>query len=142
MRNYQSNASRLTPPDRAPVNRANTAVLSAVAPHANTTRLTYTCPTDKKAKCAALNLTALRQTAAAPVGEVKVTANVTTAAAATARMITINMIDNTIGVRYFAQQTIPFALVAAELCYLQTADASTNGTYAYDMSYFFLEYDA
>lgn len=111
--------------------------VGAVAPHAATTRATYTVPSGKKAIVTTVSLQVLRESAAAPVGLSGCLFGQAGGTSGTAYMLKNNVGDS---------QTLYLgttALVAAgEDVTISSVDLSTGGTHRFSMFVSVVEFNA
>jgi len=113
-----------------------------VAPHAVTTRISYTCPAGKKAMIEVLQVRVRRVTAATTLGLCGAYAMLTDAVAGAKEILDAYLNDNTLNVRNEAAIGTALIMVAGNTIDLKTYDTSTVGTCDYFMSYKITEFDA
>lgn len=138
-----STSARPAPIDRNALNKIGQFETGATAPHAQTTRWTYTVPAGKKAVAQGGAMSCRRVTAAAPVGMVTVTTvytPVSTGVAATESIIqlgTNNVLDH-------AESNLnPTGdMLAGDIESATTQDEGTGGTVSYKVNRKIFEYDA
>lgn len=126
--------------DRNPANGSQEYSAANVAPHAATTRFTYTVPAGKKAYLEAATAHARIQTVAAPGARrlVSVQKSVAANMALLARRIYTNVANDQVD----AQETQLGLLGAGESINAITEDLSTGGGVDYYISLFRTEFDA
>lgn len=125
--------------DRSPAQKFMNYEGIAVAPHAEIQRDLYTCPAGKRAKVMGVSLTALRVTAAAPVGLVKVTLR-HTSGGITRDIQYAAMLKNNVGDSCDVHLGELVWLETADEIRLETSDLSTGGTVTYLASVSICEY--
>lgn len=112
---------------------------SAVAPHGNTVRATYTVPASRKAWIASIFFNVVRLTVAAPAGEVILQAEAPTAGTSAAIIV---LGSNGVGDRASDGFGQSITLLATQIVRVITQDTSTGGTCRYDEDVQITEYDA
>lgn len=142
MRFFFQAAARAAPADRNPTSKGHTYQATGVAPHGATTRFSYTVPAGKKLVLEAAQNTALRATAAAPVGLYQSVALIVLIDANQPWLSYAWSLDNTVGARTAMNFAGPVSLLAGEQLITSTSDASTGGTVNYAAAVKGTEYDA
>lgn len=128
--------------DRTPVARALAYAIDLVAPHAETTRWTYTVPAGKKFT---LQIgTALLQVQAAGAGNASrfVTITYTPSGGAATRLFFVAYYGNTVGQGQSVPVGATAVLLPGDVLFGTTADASVGGTMVYAVTMQGLEFDA
>lgn len=128
---------RQAPYDRNPAQANLEFVGSAVAPHADVERDTYTCPNNKKAQIDIVQLQVERVTAAAPVGKFGV--YVLVSGDELAKCFSRN---NTAGGGRTVDVGSSIVIGAGTVVSIRSFDGSTGGTVDYDAQVNITEFDA
>ena len=102
----------------------------SIGPHASTVRASYTVPASRLALQASINLLMMRKTAATTAGKAKVGIYESAAASYTANIFEIT---NTVGAPKYSHRGWGQVFPAGKILRVETGDASTNGTYDYDL---------
>lgn len=128
--------------DRNPASKADIWTGAGVAPHAATTRKTYTCPAGKKAMVEVLELSVIRETAATTVGTAQAYVTITPSGGSAIVCIAAWIRTNTVADRNDAFLGASMLLFPGDRIDLMTLDLSTGGTCAYFVCYKITEFDA
>jgi len=128
--------------DRNPISRIDHYWGLTVAPHALTTRLTYTVPAGKKAILEALQVRCIRRTAATTVGLVYAVAYITPSGASEKELLDCYLFTNNVGDKDGQALQGTVTLFAGDVLGLKTYDGSTGGTVDYFLAYKLTEFDA
>jgi len=123
--------------DRNPQEVSITFGAADIAPHATTTRATYTVPTGKKAMVMSGYSEMLRKTAATAVGN-----SYAIIKRAALYLIGLFMRKNTVGDQVNEAIGINAMLLAGQALELVTSDASTAGTIDYEIDAHIIEFNA
>lgn len=135
-------SQRAAPIDRNPAGQTQRYAASAVAPHGATTRWTYTTPAAKKDRVQELNLAFHRQTVGAPVGEFEANIQYTPNGGTAVYLLRRRSQDNTTTLYIEAENATQLDMLVGDNLLCQTADGSTGGTVAYNVSAVVFDYDA
>lgn len=129
--------------DRNPLNIAN-GYVAGLAPHANTTRWTYTVPQNRKCYLEFLDCQVTRQAAAGPVGNVdaSVVYFAAIAPATPVNIATSDLFTNGVGDNSKSALGQSLLLYAGDVLYAQTSDLGTGGQCFYNLSMKGTEFDA
>lgn len=128
MRFFQIGQARAAPADRNQITTGATSETLGVAPHATTTRISYTVPAAKKALLTSCGYNLTRATAAAPVGRWSCIVFITNLLATNLYLLARYSYGNTVGDSIFQDKPITHTLLAGEQIRANTTDASTGGT--------------
>lgn len=128
--------------DRTMVSRTSYYSSGAIAPHGITERWTYTVPTGKKAFVQSLLAVAQRITAAAPVSQYAALVTVTPNGGTLARVLLALLLTNNVGDSAREHYGASGALAAGDVLASSTVDLSTGGTVDYNLSAWYIEFDA
>jgi hypothetical protein len=128
--------------DRNPLSIAKAFIQTAVAPHATTSRWSYTVPAARKCQLEMAQQQILRETAAAPVNFVSNVVRYTPSGGALTTLIRIDSLLNTVGAT--AQAILGGAVTGYPGDQFEgvTSDASTGGTNTFVTTAKFTEFDA
>ena len=135
-------ASRPEYYDRNPTTIALSYNAAGVAPHANTTRVTYTVPSLRKAFVEMVYVTGIRDSAAGAASYMQVRSTITPSGGANQVILDGIAINNTVGNGSQCGPGAIGALLAGDLVSTTTLDASTGGSYIYSEGLKAIEYDA
>lgn len=115
---------------------------SNVAPHASTTRSTYTVPTGKKARVDAISGEMMIKTAAGPAAERRVLFGVVVGGTAYyAGIMSLCADKNTVGNISSLSVGSGLLMLVGQVSNIVSTDESTGGTLDYRMSILITEYD-
>jgi len=128
--------------DRNPTTRADHYWGQNVAPHAVTTRLTYTCPAGKKAMVEVIMVRVRRASAATTLGTCGTYTMVTPSGGGTKEIVDAFINDNTVNARDQSAIGASLVMIAGDVLDLKTYDNSTGGTCDYFVCYKLTEFDA
>lgn len=142
MRLGQYNPARLAIYDRSAITRPVDYQGINIAPHAQTTRATYTVPTAKKGHIGLVGFTVVRSAAAAPVGLLNALLQIFTAQFVASKPCNILMLLNNVGDSQSFNLAPSLVLLTGDRFDILTNDASTGGTVTYYLGATISEYDA
>lgn len=128
--------------DRTPLAITQQYSATAVAPHASTTRWTYTVPTGRKFFCQVTFARWVRATAAAPVGNANVLFSYTPNGGVNAVTQEAVGAQNGVGLGKETLLGVQGSLGPGDAVAGGTSDASTGGTIDYRVSMAGIEFDA
>jgi len=128
--------------DRNPTAQESAYAGDGVAPHDNTNRWTYTCPTGKKAMAEFMLVSATRKTAASAAGLVSCYINYMKSGTTEILLMEGRLYKNSVGDQAVAWAPQNIILLPGDklLCY--TIDLSTGGTVDYRSALKVTEFDA
>ena len=128
--------------DRNAASRADTYTGQQLAPHALTTRLTYTVPAGKKAIVELLQVKCVRRTAATTVGLVYAYATITPSGGSEKEILDSYLFGNAVGDKDGQALQGTLVLCTGDVINMKTYDGSTGGTVDYFLAYKVTEFDA
>jgi len=128
--------------DRNPVQRADSYLASDLAPHTETTRLTYTVPSGKKAMIEEISGRVLRTAAATTLGRARAKIALTPSGGSMKVLVEAKILKNTVGDTDVQGFPASMTLLAGDRLDLITDDMSTGGTCDFHLSYKITEFDA
>lgn len=134
--------SRSYPTDRNYSTKGSVYDANAVAPHALTTRFTYTVPASKKAIIGSGTVHFFRDGTSGGAARMQAQLTVTTADATVAACTRLEDSTAAFAVTNNAPTPGQMTLIAADIVRAQTFDLSVGGTYSYLISIAVGEYDA
>jgi hypothetical protein len=123
--------------DRNSTTPSVSVIAQNIAPHAQTTRVTYTVPAARKAIVTAITVQTIRITVAAPVGNVNWLVNTNGVTISSGEFL-----DNTVGGNQRTATGCGQIALAAGVINIQDTDSSTGGTVDYFESLAVTEFDA
>jgi len=132
---------RTAPYDRAPASVSKVYSAAGVAPHGETTRFTYTVPAGKLALVASVVASAVRVTAAAPVGYAFAAVKLNDGTV-NAPIVIAAEIGNTVDSDARMNGTPQLVALAGTVITGTTADGSTGGTFNYELGAIIYEFTA
>ena len=115
---------------------------AGVAPHAATTRWTYTVPANKRAILDIISVFLLRDAAPATAGEALVYVNFTPSGGSTTAFLLVGNITAVVGTPQYQSAAAGWMLGAGDAIGGLTADGSTGGTYRLMVTLSATEFDA
>lgn len=127
----QRDNARLLYYDRTAVTHALNSNLNGLAPHALTIRWTYTVPAGRVAYVESAQVTAWRETAAAPLGTVGAVVRCTPVAGVLCNIVGAWLFDNTVGARQAEALGSMGYLSAGDVIDGITFDQGVGGTASY-----------
>ena len=115
---------------------------ATIAPHAATTRATYTLPSSRVSITLSSNLNVIRDAVATTSGQARATVQNNGNTNVILEAIQLSTGTGAIGDKAFASgSTLGFLYTATQTTTIVTADASTAGTFTYRLSVVIIEYD-
>lgn len=143
MRVYAPSSSRPSLEDRNPINTALAYSASGVAPHGVTVRATYTVPTGRKARVEDTEVFAFRDSVATTAGQQHAYFGLTPSGGSLTNFRRIITLGNVVATTFDrANGYSGMLLKAADAITITTSDASTAGSYTYDIGAKYTEGDA
>jgi len=144
MRVGQLQPSRPVYYDRNPISQTINYDASAVAPHADTVRGTYTVPSGKKAYLETVWLHTLVATVAAPAGlkRTRILLVIATGGTSTLDDAVLAAVENTAGNKEHVSYQGSLLMMVSDVLELHTEDGGTGGTVDHRMAAKFVEFDA
>lgn len=128
--------------DRNPVAKAFTYDAAAVAPHAQTTRWTYTVPAGKKAQLQTSTFMLERDAAAAPAGYTRSQIVYTPSGGGNFAIYVVEFVNAGVDANRSSNIGLGMTLLAGDQLISQTQDGSTGGSVAYVVGSTLQEFDA
>lgn len=125
--------------DRAPTIKGAVYAATSVVPHGTTARWSYTVPASRKALIEAATAVMTRLAAASAPAEVLALVQIP---AAPSYVVVAQLYNNAASVSFNGQLAGAVILLAGNTLSALTADASPDGTMAYNLSFKGTEYDA
>jgi hypothetical protein len=142
MRIYGTSTIRPFYLDRNAATRVNGYAATGVAPHAATSRWSYTVPAGRAAQLGPYSISSSRDTVAAAVGTVWNYVNISPAAGGSIAVNLLSLINNTLYAQQQVQVGLSGTIFAGDTVQGFTSDNSTGGAISYVNSIAIAEYDA
>jgi hypothetical protein len=128
--------------DRNPVQKVYNQRLINASPHSETTQITYTCPSGKKAMVEVMSLTVRRNTAPTTAGQALAYFSLTPSGGSATRIMETYINSATVNDRADSSIGTSIILLSGDKIEGKTYDLSTGGTCDYFLALKLTEFDA
>jgi hypothetical protein len=128
--------------DRNPASKRGYLSVLDAAPHSLTTRISYTCPSGKKAMVELLYAAVIRKTAPTTVGRAVTAWYLTPSGGTEGLIMEAVLFSSTVGDSIYLSPSGNLMLFPGDTLTSKTFDGSTGGTCDYQMGYKITEFDA